>query len=85
MSNVLTDEEARKYLAEHLRRLLDEHGVTQCALAKAVKVSNMTVTYWIQGERMAGSGPLARLAEYFGVSTDFLLSKPTRKISRVSA
>lgn len=85
MSNVITDDDAKRHLAEHLKQLLAEKQVTQTALAQAIDVSNMTVTYWLHGQRMAGSGPLARMAEFFGVSADFLLAKPTRKKSRKSA
>lgn len=82
---MLTDDDAKTHLAENLRRLLDETKTSQTALAQAVDVSNMSITFYLQGVRMAGAGPLARIAEFFGVSTDFLLAKPTRKKSQKSA
>lgn len=90
MATVLSDEKAKKNLARNLDRLMEEHmfegrRVSNALLAATIGVSAMTITYYLQGERMAGSGPLARMAEFFGVSTDFLLSKPKKKNSRKSA
>jgi transcriptional regulator with XRE-family HTH domain len=85
MSTVLTNDEAKEYLAAHLQRLLEEKGVSQAALARAIDVTPMTISHYLAATVMAGSGPLARMAEFFGVSTDYLVSKPRYKKSQKSA
>jgi transcriptional regulator with XRE-family HTH domain len=85
MSTVLQDDDAKQNVAENLRTLMAETGVTQKEISEATEISPMSISYYLKAERMAGGGPLARLAEYFGVSVDYLLKKPTRKKSQKSA
>lgn len=85
MATVITDDDARQNVAENLRRLMVDRGVTQKEVAENTDISQMAISYYLKAERMAGGGPLARLAEFFQVSIDSLLEKPGKKISRKSA
>ncbi len=48
-------------------------GVTQEEVAAALSVSNKTVSKWENGDSSPDITALAQLAEYYGVSTDYLL------------
>jgi transcriptional regulator with XRE-family HTH domain len=85
MSTVLQDDEAKQNVADNLRVLMAEKGVTQKETSEATDIAPMSISYYLRAERMAGGGPLARLAEFFGVSVDYLLEKHARKKSQKSA
>ncbi len=85
MSTVLTNDEAKEFLAAHLERLIEEKKVSQAALARAIDVTPMTISHYLAGTIMAGAGPLARMAEFFGVSVDYLVSRPRYKKSQKTA
>ena len=62
-------------LRERLASLRKEHGMTQDALAGALAVSRGAVSMWEIGQRMPDPHALQRLADIFGVSTDYLLGR----------
>ncbi len=76
MSTVISDDEAKRNLAENVRRLLDSRGMTQTQLAEAAHETQATISRIANGLQLAGGGILIRLAEAFDVSVDRLLSIP---------
>lgn len=56
-----------------LRELREKKGVTQAVLAKVLGVSKSTVGLWETGDTLPDAKSLRDLAEYFGVTADFLL------------
>lgn len=58
---------------ERLKELRIEHGLSQAELAKIIKVSDGTICFWENGVNEPKMTYIIRLAEYFNVSTDFLL------------
>lgn len=54
--------------------LCREHGETPNSVAKAIGASSGSVTAWKQGAAPRNA-TLGRIADYFGVSTDYLLGK----------
>ena len=58
---------------ERLKQLRKERGMTQLDLAAALNVSSGTVAMWETGASEPDHETILRLAELFGVSTDYLL------------
>lgn len=48
-------------------------GMSQVDLAKAIGVAQPTIANWEKGAKRPASAKLAKVAEYFNVSTDYLL------------
>lgn len=61
-------------LGEILKDLLDLHDMTQKQLAEALDLSPSALGNYIQGTREPDYGTLIRIADYFHVTTDFLLN-----------
>uniref|UniRef100_UPI003F6DAF29 helix-turn-helix domain-containing protein n=1 Tax=Ligilactobacillus agilis TaxID=1601 RepID=UPI003F6DAF29 len=53
--------------------------MTQRDLAEAMRVSQQTVGAWETGRAIPGSDTLGELADYFNVTTDYLLGRPEQK------
>lgn len=62
-----------------LKELRENAGLSQDSLAKQVGVSQSTVGNWEAGTREPNFSTLQRLADFFGVSTDYLLGRDTDK------
>lgn len=60
-------------LGEILKELLNLHSMTQKQLAEALALSPSALGNYIQGTREPDYGTLIRIADYFQVSTDYLL------------
>ena len=58
-----------------LKQLRTERGLSQLRLAMELSVSQHTISRYETGEREAGYAMLIRLADYFGVSVDYLLER----------
>lgn len=64
-------------LGSILKELLDLHSITQKQLAETLDLSPSALSNYIQGTREPDYGTLIRIADYFRVTTDFLLSHTT--------
>ena len=53
--------------------------MSQSELAKVVGVSQTTVTAWETGKAEPSSSAISSLADYFNVTTDYLLGRPEKK------
>lgn len=58
-----------------LREIREARNVTQRQLAKAIKVSNTTVSNWEAGVRQPDLETAIKIADFFEVSLDFLLGR----------
>lgn len=67
--------------ADKLRELRKAKGLTQPEFAKAFNVAFGTVSMWETGKRQPDFQTLTRLAEFFGVTTDYLLDRENKKSS----
>ena len=64
-----------KVFAERLKDLRNERGISQAQLAKTLGVSFGIVCYW-ETDRSEPTAPnLVKIADYFGVSVDYLLGR----------
>ena len=59
--------------AERLRALRAEKNVGQNQVAKDIKVSNASISYWENARQEPTAAALFKLAEYYEVSVDYLL------------
>lgn len=58
-----------------LKELRKKHGLTQKQLASALHVAQNTVCNWENGVRQIDTEYIKQIAEYFHVSTDYLLGR----------
>lgn len=59
----------------HLRELRTQKGLTQAELSKALQVSASSIGMYEQGRREPDNETLGRIANFFHVSTDYLLGR----------
>jgi len=65
----------QRELADLYTGLREEKGITQSKLAKELGVDYRTISQYENGERPLSIKTLEKYADYFGVSTDFLLGR----------
>lgn len=61
--------------AENLKMLRQERGIGQVELAKSIHVSSGIISLWENSLREPGMYNLIALADFFGVSVDYLLGR----------
>jgi len=67
-------------LAERLKELRKEKGLRQEQVAVALDISMSSYCLYEQGKREPTASVLCRMADYYGVSADYLLGRSdTRK------
>lgn len=66
-----------KKFGENLRKLRDRHDMTQEALGKLLNVTQSTIAYYESGKKQPTLETLLIIADYFEVSTDYLLNRTT--------
>lgn len=64
-----------KIFGERLLELRKEKGVSQAKLANDLGVSYSVVCYWETNRSEPTAPNLVKIADYFGVSVDFLLGR----------
>lgn len=72
---------------EIFEQLLKKHGVTAYRVAKDTGVTTATLTSWKQGKYTPKREKLEKIAEYFGVSIDYLMTgeEPSTEPSLLTA
>mgnify|MGYP004607499651 CR=1 FL=1 len=73
-----------KMKAAIIKELREEKGISQSELAKAMNVSRSTITMMENGSREGSIQLLTKMADYFGVTVDYLEGKVDYKESLVS-
>ncbi|MDM8206278.1 helix-turn-helix transcriptional regulator [Ligilactobacillus salivarius] len=66
-------------IGQIIRDLRKLKKMSQSELAKVVGVSQTTVTAWETGKAEPSSSAISSLADYFNVTTDYLLGRPEKK------
>ena len=64
---------------ERLKSLRLEAGLTQKEIAKKLKIKQQTYAQWESGRTKPRSATLNKFADFFNVSTDYLLGNSNRK------
>ena len=62
-----------KTLAERIKNLIEENGVTQKELANKINVTEATLSRNLNGIHEPKAEIINKIAEYFNVSSDYLL------------
>lgn len=60
-------------VAERIKSLREQNGMTQAALARKLNVTRSSVNAWEMGIAVPSTAILIEIAQLFHVSTDFLL------------
>lgn len=60
---------------ERLKKLRTKKKLTQTELGKIVNVTKVSISGYENGNRSPDTDTLEKLADYFGVSTDYLLGR----------
>ncbi len=76
---MLTNAEAKSYLAANVLRLLADRGMSQNQLAARSGLAVMTVSNIVNEKNVTSVAAAARIAEVFDVSMDRLLGPPPEK------
>lgn len=66
-------------LGPNVRRLRQARGMSQEELGRRVGASKQSISNWENGNIMPSIDLLLRLADCFGVSTDLLLGRESRR------
>lgn len=61
-----------------IKMLREQRGIDQKVLAIDLSVSQPTVSDWENGKKMPSNKSAMRMADYFGVSMDYLLGRSTQ-------
>ena len=71
-------------MGKEIRRLRDDRGITQEALAQALNVTAQTVSKWECGSSMPDVQMLPQIAVYFGITIDQLFAMdPGQQMERI--
>lgn len=62
-------------LSSRLKELRKKNGITQVDFAKAFNISTGTIGNWETGAREPDAQTLLKIANYFGVTVDYLLGE----------
>lgn len=62
-------------IKDRLKELRKKNGITQVEFAKTFNISNGTVGNWESGTRQPDNEMLTKIADYYGVSVDFILDR----------
>lgn len=63
------------YIGKKIKVLRIERGYSQRELGRVLGFCNQTVSFWESGQREPDLDTLVLLADFFEVSTDFLLGR----------
>lgn len=62
-------------VGENIKELRKDKKMSQQALAEKIGVSQKAIDYWERGVNEPKATYIVKLADFFGVSTDFLLGR----------
>lgn len=68
-----------------IKELRTAHGLTQVGFAKKLSVSKQAVSNWENNNIQPSIDMLVKIADFFGVSTDYLLGRTTERTLDISA
>lgn len=69
---------------ERLRELRTARNITQVELAKSLSVSKQSISNWENDNILPSIEMLVKIADYFSVSTDYLLGLDDKKYLEIT-
>lgn len=70
---------------EIYQRLLDEKHLKNADISRATGISNMTLSDWKRGKTTPKQDKLQKIADYFGVSLEYLTTGKDNEFDKYSA
>lgn len=67
---------------EILEKLLEQNGISAYRLSKETGVSTATLTSWKQGKYVPKKDKMQKIADYFGVSIEYMMTGKENKTRR---
>ncbi len=64
---------------QRIRDLREDHDLTQAQVGQAINVPQRTYAYYESGQRMVPPQVLCDLADFYGVSVDYILGRTEKK------
>ncbi len=61
--------------AERLRELMDEQALNQVLLSSKIGIKQNTISAWLLKKKLPNITSLWSVADYFGVTVDFLIGR----------
>ena len=71
-------------LCDQIRKMRTARGINQVELARALSVTKQSVSNWENNNIQPSVEILVKLADYFRVSTDYLLERENETVLNVS-
>lgn len=65
---------------EVLKQLRKSRKINQATLAEALGMSQATITFWENGKRIPDIDMLCKIADFFSVTTDYLLGRTPMEV-----
>lgn len=62
-------------VAERIRELMKEEGLTQVALGGKIGIKQNTISTWLSGKKEPSIASLWAIADYFQVDIDYLVGR----------
>lgn len=59
--------------SKNLRYLMDENSLNQTEMAKAINVSQRTISGWLSGQNEPSISAIIDISKFFGVNSDYIL------------
>lgn len=75
MMSSSTTNKNKRFFMKRLRELREKKGISQLRLALDLDLNQNSISRYENGEREASYKTLIALADYFGVSIDYLLER----------
>lgn len=63
-------------------KLLEQHGVTAYKVSKATGIAGSTFTDWKTGRSVPKQDKLQKIADYFGVTVDYLMTGKEKDVEK---
>lgn len=77
MMTVITDEQAKSWIAANVTRLMKERGLTQVDIAAITGEQQMRIWRLANGLNLPSSAVIKRVAEALETTVDELMSEPS--------
>ena len=72
------------FLNENIKKLRVAQGLNQVEFAKILSVTKQCVSNWENDNVVPSIDMLCKIADFFGVSTDYLLGRSDKRVIEVS-
>lgn len=72
------------FLNENIKKLRVARGLNQVEFAKTINVTKQCVSNWENDNVVPSIDMLCKIADFFGVSTDYLLGRVEKRVVDVS-